>query len=58
MTIRTTAIAAAFLVAAFSSVASTQTINGCVKDKNGALRIVEDPADCTSRETPISWFGQ
>ena len=32
-----------------------QVINGCVKDKNGALRIVADPADCTSRETPISW---
>ena len=38
--------------------ASAQTINGCVKNKNDALRIVSDPADCTSRETPISWLGQ
>jgi hypothetical protein len=35
--------------------AGAQTINGCVKDKNGALRVVADPTDCTSRETPISW---
>jgi hypothetical protein len=35
-----------------------QIINGCVKDKNGSLRIVADPADCTPRETPISWVGQ
>jgi hypothetical protein len=35
-----------------------QIINGCVKNKNGTLRIVTDPADCTSRETPISWVGQ
>jgi hypothetical protein len=35
--------------------ASAQTINGCVKNKNGALRIVADPAGCSSRETPISW---
>ena len=38
--------------------ASAQTINGCVKNNNGALRIVADPADCTPRETPISWLGQ
>jgi hypothetical protein len=38
-----------------STAGSAQVINGCVKAKNGALRIVADPADCTSRETPISW---
>jgi hypothetical protein len=37
------------------SAVSAQVINGCVKAKNGALRIVADPADCTPRETPISW---
>jgi hypothetical protein len=35
-----------------------QVINGCVKNKGGTLRIVADPADCTSRETPISWLRQ
>jgi hypothetical protein len=35
-----------------------QIINGCVKNKSGTLRIVADPANCTPRETPISWVGQ
>ncbi len=35
-----------------------QIINACVKNKSGTLRIVADPADCTPRETPISWVGQ
>jgi hypothetical protein len=35
-----------------------QVVNGCVKDKNGSLRIVSDPADCSPRETPISWLAQ
>ena len=30
--------------------ASAQVINGCVS-KNGTLKIVADPSDCTSRET-------
>jgi len=34
-----------------------QFINGCIS-KNGTLKIVADPADCTPRETPISWLGQ
>jgi hypothetical protein len=38
-----------------TSATSAQVIDGCVKTKNGAPRIVADPADCTSRETPISW---
>lgn len=38
--------------------ASAQTINGCVKNKNGALRIVADPSFCTSREMSISWNQQ
>ena len=45
----------AAVVLLFGTVASAQVINGCVKTKNGALRIVADPADCTARETPISW---
>ena len=54
MRIRTIVIAAVFLAATLSSGASAQTINACVKNKGGALRIVADPVDCTSRETPIS----
>jgi hypothetical protein len=48
----------AALVLLFGTAASAQVINGCVKNKNGALRIVADPTDCTSRETPISWNVQ
>ncbi len=33
-------------------------INACMKNKSGTLRIVADPADCTSRETPITLLGQ
>ena len=34
-----------------------QFINGCIKS-NGTLTIVDDPADCTLKETPISWMGE
>jgi hypothetical protein len=55
----TLATALAMLLFLFlTTAASAQTINGCVKDKNGALRIVSDPTSCTSRETPISWNQQ
>ncbi|MBW2543374.1 MAG: hypothetical protein JRF15_14910 [Deltaproteobacteria bacterium] len=33
-------------------------VYGCVKHQNGALRIVEGPADCNAREAPISWLRQ
>ncbi len=33
-----------------------QFINGCIS-KNGTLKIVADPADCTARETPITLLG-
>ena len=58
MTIRTVAIAVTFLAVTLSLEAAAETINGCVKNKTGALRIVADPADCSSRETPISCLGQ
>jgi hypothetical protein len=48
-------LALSLVVVFLGSTVSAQAINGCVKAKNGALRIVADPADCTSRETPISW---
>jgi hypothetical protein len=31
-----------------------QIINACVKNKGGAMRMVDDPAECTARETPIT----
>lgn len=34
-----------------------QFIHGCIKT-NGTLKIVNDPADCSDRETPISWLGE
>ena len=37
--------------------ADAQVINGCVS-KNGTLKIVADPSDCSSREIPISWNQQ
>ena len=53
-----------YLVIAVSSVigfghspASAQVINGCVKG-NGTLKIVNDPAECSHRETPISWLRE
>jgi hypothetical protein len=37
------------------SMAQTKTINGCVNNKNGALRIVSDASKCTKSETHIWW---
>ena len=37
--------------------ASAQVINGCIKI-NGTLKFVNDRADCSDRETPISWLGE
>jgi hypothetical protein len=50
--------ALSLVVVFLGSTVSAQAINGCVKAKNGALRIVADPADCTTPETPISWNVQ
>ena len=47
-------IAAGAVIIFGTSRASAQVINGCIKS-NGTLKIVANPADCTSRETPISW---
>ena len=51
-------LAVSLVAVCLAGAASAQVINACVKTKNGALRIVSDPADCTSRETPISWNQQ
>ncbi len=34
-----------------------QFIHGCIKT-NGTIKVVNDPADCSDRETPISWLGE
>ncbi len=51
-------VLAMLLLLFLATASSAQTINGCVKDKNGALRIVADSSGCTSRETAISWNQQ
>ncbi len=33
-------------------------IHGCVKNRKGTLRVVSDPSECKSRETPLSWNQQ
>ena len=51
-----TLVALASLPLLFASGASTQEnmIHGCIK-KNGTLKIVSGPGNCSSGETPISW---
>lgn len=44
-----TALTAILGVLLLTTAASAQVINGCVKGKNGALRIVADPADWGSQ---------
>jgi hypothetical protein len=51
-------LALSLVVVFLGTTVSAQAINGCVKSKNGALRVVADPADCKSHETPISWNVQ
>jgi hypothetical protein len=41
--------------ACFTPADPGQAVNGCIKS-NGTIKIVNDPADCSSRETPISWL--
>ena len=38
--------------------ASDGLIHGCVNNRKGSLRIVGDPSECKSRETPLSWNQQ
>jgi len=51
------AISIGVIIGFGQSHASAQVINGCIS-KNGTLKIVADPSDCSSRETPISWNQQ
>ncbi len=43
-------IAVSAIIGFGTSSASAQMINGCVS-KNGSLKVVADPTDCSSRET-------
>jgi hypothetical protein len=51
------ACAAVIAVAALavSYAQSGNTIQGCYDNKDGTLRRVTDPSQCTHKETPISW---
>ena len=40
-----------------SGIANAQVVNGCIMS-NGALKLVTDPADCSSRETPIAFSDE
>ena len=54
-------LALALGVAAVGTVfaqSTTTTINGCVSNKSGALRVVNSPSACKSGETAISWNQQ
>lgn len=39
----------------FVNLSIADTINACASVKNGALRIVASPSDCTKSENPVSW---
>ncbi len=38
--------------------ASADTINGCVKQNNGKLRLVADLGQCNNNEAPVSWESE
>jgi hypothetical protein len=33
----------------------SETINACINNRSGAMRIVTDPAQCKKTERPLSW---
>jgi hypothetical protein len=43
------------LVIVTANQTTAQTICGCIKNKNGALRVVRDSSQCKKSETPLSW---
>ena len=47
-------VGAALFITTLCLPASAQLIDACVKN-DGSLRIVGSPADCRSKESPISW---
>ena len=57
-TILILAIAAAFVAGTLTTAtivtAEGDTIQACI-DKKGKVRIVDSPADCKNKETPIEW---
>ena len=50
-----TAFTAISIVLLLTSASSAQALTACVNDNSGGMRRVTDPADCTSRETLVSW---
>lgn len=49
-----TRVGAVLFIATLCFPASAQIIDACIKN-DGSLRIVGSPADCRSKESPISW---
>ena len=49
-------LAIALLMSPF--IATADTINGCVKQNNGKLRLVADLGQCKTTEAPISWNSE
>jgi hypothetical protein len=47
----------AVAVAGLPQYSNAAEIYGCVANRTGALRIVSDVSQCTSKESPISWSG-
>jgi hypothetical protein len=48
---------ASFLLLFYASAADAQVIHACAKNKGGAMRVVDDPAECTVREAAVSWVA-
>ena len=44
-----------FTFLAFPGLCDADVINACKNNRNGALRVVDDVADCRTSETPLSW---
>jgi len=46
---------AVMVIAGLTQLSDAAEIYGCVSNRTGALRIVSDVSQCTSKESPISW---
>jgi hypothetical protein len=44
-----------FTFLAFPGLCDADVINACKNNRNGALRVVDDVADCRTSETQLSW---
>ena len=50
-------LAVCAVVSLIPTFSHSQTINACVNNRTGTMRIVTDPAKCNKRtEKPLSWY--